>query len=97
MPVYQEGTFTLTDSHAINAYLVGTRSPGNNLYPTDLKERAVVDSRLYYDSTMIFPKMTSIFVSLLQTFLKMLFDFYNTSHENFTDRYISGRFRNFTS
>ena len=65
MPVYQEGDFTLSDSHAINAYLVGTRSPGNKLYPTDLKERAIVDSRMFYDSTMIFPKITAIFVSLL--------------------------------
>lgn len=63
VPVYQEGDFILTDSHAINAYLASTNYPGHTLYPTDLKKRAIVDSRLYYDSTMIFPKMTAIYVS----------------------------------
>lgn len=64
VPVLQEDDFILSDSHAISQYLVRSQAPGSTLYPTDLKIRATVDSRLFYNSTMIFPKISVLIVSV---------------------------------
>lgn len=48
VPVYVDEDFVLTESKAIACYLA---SSVQKFYPTDLKERALVDSRLYFDAT----------------------------------------------
>jgi len=53
IPVYTEGDLVLTESRAISCYLAS--SVKSKLYPTDLKRRAVVDARLYFDATNLFP------------------------------------------
>jgi glutathione S-transferase len=53
VPTLVHENFTLTESRAIIMYLASaTESP---LYPSsDLKQRALVDSRLFYDATNSF-------------------------------------------
>lgn len=48
VPVYVDDDFILTESRAIACYLA---SSVGKFYPTDLKKRALVDSRLYVDAT----------------------------------------------
>lgn len=63
VPVYVEGDFILTESRAIITYLAS--SIKSKLYPDDLKKRAIVDSRLYFDATNMFGALRDFAVSLL--------------------------------
>lgn len=56
LPVLVDGDLVLTESRAIMAYVVNSKAPGNSLYPTDPATRALVDSRLYYDATVVFAR-----------------------------------------
>lgn len=40
-------------SHAIMTYLVGKYSKSDALYPKDLNKRAMVDQRLYFNSSVL--------------------------------------------
>lgn len=64
VPVLVDGEFVLTESRAILAYLINKFKPGDDLYPTEPKARAIVDQRLYYDATVVFESNAQIIVSI---------------------------------
>lgn len=60
VPVYIDGDFVLTESRAILCYLASSM---NKFYPKDLKKRAIVDSRLYFDGTNSFSILRDFWVN----------------------------------
>lgn len=66
VPTIQDGDFAIWDSHTINAYLVDKYSKDDTLYPKDLKKRAVVNQRLFFDCGVLFPRFGAIAGSILR-------------------------------
>lgn len=60
VPTYSDNNFNLTESRAIICFLA---SSANKFYPTDLKKRALVDSRMFFDATNSFPAIRDFAVS----------------------------------
>lgn len=59
VPVLVDGDFVLWESRAINVYLAGVK-PERNLYPEDLKSRALVDQWSYWQAIHLGPAMQRI-------------------------------------
>jgi len=70
IPVYAEGDFILTESRAIATFLAS--SAKSNLYPGDLRKRALVDSKLYFDATNSFPVIRDIVRPVLRAGAKTI-------------------------
>ncbi|XP_050309010.1 uncharacterized protein LOC126745287 [Anthonomus grandis grandis] len=54
IPTLDDDGVIITDSHAINAYLVSKYGKNDSLYPKDLVKRSLIDSRLHFDSGVAF-------------------------------------------
>ncbi|XP_038211035.1 glutathione S-transferase 1-like [Zerene cesonia] len=57
--IVDEDGFVLWESKAIACYLV-EKYEKYELYPKDLKRRAIVNQRLYYECSMLYPRMRAI-------------------------------------
>lgn len=65
VPFIHDDGFFLNESKAIAAYLVNkTGGKAQRLYPEDAQQRALVDSRLNFEASVLFPNFTKLYVSL---------------------------------
>ncbi|KAJ2938117.1 hypothetical protein O0L34_g3691 [Tuta absoluta] len=61
VPLLEEGDYLLPDSHAIITYLVSKYGADKrDLYPSDLRVRAIVDQRLFFDAASLFVNIRAI-------------------------------------
>ncbi|XP_030027473.1 glutathione S-transferase 1-like [Manduca sexta] len=62
IPIYEEDTFTLADSHAIIIYLMEkyAKPYHYHLYPSHHRKRAVIHQRLFFDSGILFPRLQAV-------------------------------------
>ena len=63
IPVLVDGDLVLTESRAILVYLATRYDPGGALYPTDLRTRARVDQRLFFDMGTFYKAVVDAVVS----------------------------------
>lgn len=61
MPLLNDNGVYIADSHAITAYLCEKYGKNDRLYPKDLVKRALIDSRLHFDSGHLFCRMRFLF------------------------------------
>lgn len=65
VPVLVHDELILTESRVILSYLVGLFKSDDSLYPIDLKKRAIVDQRLFYDAAVVYPCVMSLIVRII--------------------------------
>ena len=68
VPVVDDDGFVMSESHAIMAYLVDTKSPGGALYPSDPKARFIIDHRLRFEATTLSSKIIDAIVKILDIY-----------------------------
>ncbi|EDW48449.1 GM21874 [Drosophila sechellia] len=60
VPVLDDNGTLLWDSHAIAAYLVDKYAKSDELYPKDLVKRAIINQRLFFEASAIFPGLINV-------------------------------------
>ncbi|KAJ8719213.1 hypothetical protein PYW07_016769 [Mythimna separata] len=61
VPTIVDGDFSLWESRAIARYLVNKYGEGSDLYPSDPKERALVDQRLDFDLGTLYSRYSQYY------------------------------------
>ena len=66
VPLLEDGDLILADSHAIITYLVSKYGGDEQtLYPKDVTARAIVHQRLFFDASILFPRLRTAIYSLV--------------------------------
>ncbi|XP_045777755.1 glutathione S-transferase 1-like [Maniola jurtina] len=60
VPTLDDNGFVIWESRAIACYLADKYGKEDTLYPKDLQRRAVVNQRLYFDSSFLYPRIRAI-------------------------------------
>ena len=63
VPVLDDNGTIVCESHAIVIYLASKYGKDSGLYPKDLVEQTKVNAALFFEGSMLFPRMRAIFVS----------------------------------
>lgn len=65
VPTLDDDGFILWESRAIAIYLTEKTHPeGHSLYPKDVKRRALINQRLQFDASTLYPRIRAICVSI---------------------------------
>lgn len=64
IPTLDDDGFVMWESRAIASYLADKYGKDDQLYPKDLKRRALVNQRLYFDSSSLYVKIRAICVRI---------------------------------
>nr|ABX84142.1 glutathione S-transferase [Helicoverpa assulta]ADP76648.1 glutathione S-transferase E1 [Helicoverpa assulta] len=65
VPVLEDGNLILHDSRTILTYLADTYRKVDSWYPKDIKKRALVDQKLFFDSAILYTRGRNITYSLI--------------------------------
>ncbi|CAH0546308.1 unnamed protein product [Brassicogethes aeneus] len=65
LPTLVDGEIVIWDSHAIITYLARKYGKDDSLYPKDFAKRALVDQRLHFEGSVVFPTIRHIVRSML--------------------------------
>uniref|UniRef100_A0A2H1VR98 SFRICE020235.2 n=1 Tax=Spodoptera frugiperda TaxID=7108 RepID=A0A2H1VR98_SPOFR len=65
IPVMEDGDLILRDSHAIMAYLSDTYAKDDSWYPKDVKKRALVNEKLFFNAFVVFSRLRVVTVYYL--------------------------------
>ncbi|XP_072942387.1 glutathione S-transferase 1-like [Epargyreus clarus] len=65
IPTLEDDGFVMWESRAIACYLADKFAKDDVVYPKDVQRRAVVNQRLYFDSSFLYPKIRAICYPIL--------------------------------
>ncbi|CAH2089302.1 unnamed protein product [Euphydryas editha] len=60
VPTLDDDGFVIWESRAIACYLADKYGKNDEIYPKDLQRRAIVNQRLYFDSSFLYPRIRAI-------------------------------------
>lgn len=98
VPLLEDDGLVLQDSHAIMIYLVSKYGEEHeNLYPKDDATRAIVNQRLFFDASILFPRLKTVIYSVVKHGVPMteaqetdIKECYDVAEKYLTDQYMAG-------